>query len=602
MFRTSINSLAKRPLFFIAILALLNSGKIIFARDIYWDDNCWFLSLYSGRNLHEFLSTGLYELRRVPQGTLMYYFFSLHKNTDYFYLVGHSVNLLTQVLTPCVLFLFVRNLFKQETLPAVLIAAVSIMYPIDMTLPIFSNSNYRVSLLLTTISFYLTERALRMDIKWSLLVLAAALSAWVQCFMLEAMVAFEPARVFLIGYLFSQKGLDRKTTIKKTAIFSIPFLIPLVPVVYYKLHYKPYGVYEKIYPPDPLFFLRWKLHLGMIKHFLLTNWGYLIKKSIMYPGKYMQQMMIWSLGLSCVGAVLSYSVLKKLPLNEFIRSTGERFGESFRKQWHSKKSLLLLGLLFLVPPVVMYELFGRVPIPGLESRHGIGIQTGFAFVWGLSLYFFLRVICSTRRIGIILISSLIALGVFFNNVNLDIAYDAERKQADFWKAFTRRFPTLPEQATFLFVLDFFVSKENDAPMWVSHMEFDQYYDIEFPLNMLYAKSRKEEEFLRYSAIPVRWWDKVGQILRNKDISKGKLEFNTGHHGKRTINFENVIVIGYDGQNIQVNRENLERFGFHSKIIDKDFPRLPKTPAQYPLRYKIRGFSDTNNHFDQRVLR
>ena len=100
---------------FIVILASLSYSRVFGIQDIFWDDNCWLLATYSSNNLGEFLNAGLLQLRREFMGVWMYFLLDLHKNTEYFYLVINSVNMITQVITPLFLFLFLKNLSKQHT-------------------------------------------------------------------------------------------------------------------------------------------------------------------------------------------------------------------------------------------------------------------------------------------------------------------------------------------------------------------------------------------------------------------------------------------------------------------------------------------------------
>ena len=90
---------------FIAFLAILSFGRIWFLRDVVWDDNCWLLSVYSTKNLEGFLNTGYVELRRVLHGTFVYYFLKIHKNSDYVYLIWHSINIFIQIASPVFLYL-----------------------------------------------------------------------------------------------------------------------------------------------------------------------------------------------------------------------------------------------------------------------------------------------------------------------------------------------------------------------------------------------------------------------------------------------------------------------------------------------------------------
>ena len=106
----------------ITLFVALSYARLWTIRDGIWDDNCWLLSAYATENLGQFLETGFAELRRVGYGIFLYFFFGLHRDSDYFYAVLHSLNLLTQIGTPWLIYLLVRSLFPAYSLYAVLSA------------------------------------------------------------------------------------------------------------------------------------------------------------------------------------------------------------------------------------------------------------------------------------------------------------------------------------------------------------------------------------------------------------------------------------------------------------------------------------------------
>ena len=63
--------------------------------------------------------------------------------------------------------------------------------------------SYRIAIMLTLISLYLTVKAFAKDNPKYLLFLIALLIAGVSYYIfMEASVVFEPARLFIIGYVF----------------------------------------------------------------------------------------------------------------------------------------------------------------------------------------------------------------------------------------------------------------------------------------------------------------------------------------------------------------------------------------------------------------
>ncbi|MDO9287744.1 MAG: hypothetical protein Q7T83_03015, partial [Thermodesulfovibrionales bacterium] len=79
-------------------------------------------------------------------------------------------------------------------------------------MPYVTAVNYRLATLLIIFSFYLTERALAKDkVRW-FFILTGLLSAGFSYYVLmELTVVFEPIRLFVIGYIFYNKGIGRNS-------------------------------------------------------------------------------------------------------------------------------------------------------------------------------------------------------------------------------------------------------------------------------------------------------------------------------------------------------------------------------------------------------
>lgn len=546
----------------IGILAVLSYGRILFLHNVYEDDNCWLLSIYASNNLSEFLNTGITELGRIPQGTFLYYFLKLHKTTDYAYWIWQSINLLIQIASPIFLFFFAKNLFKGKQPLAFLIACSLIIYPIDTTIPIFSNIYYRIGMLLTMLSFYLTVKALTDNIRWTFLVFALVLSGISHYILTEGTVALEPARFATVGYIFYKKGMKSKPLIKKSLAIWSPFFILCIPLIIYKLTFKPYGIYEGTYSSSFSFILDWQLQKQFLKILLLHNWYALSRL-------YSSFATFWTILLGSSAIVIAYLFFRRSnsSCDEDLRIIKKGENNLFlmlKENITSVAIVFILGVIFLVPPILMYELAGRVPIFGVNSRHGIVLQIGYSFFLGGLLYIAFNILRNAYpklRAAAILIVVFIGLGVFFNNINLDLYFDSWQKQKQFWQVFTKQFPSLPEQATF-----FIDAREKNQPY---SYNLDTSYDFELPLNLLYAKSDNPEEFRKHRVLAPDEW----QIIE-KHIDKPNVPFERlTHWGKDVVKANELIIIKYRDNEFLVNRQI-------SPMV---------TAVSYPLRYKLKGF-------------
>lgn len=563
------------PVLIISVLAILSYVRIIFLQDVFEDDNAWLLSIYASSNLSEFLNTGWFELRRVPQGVFLYYFLGAHRLFDNPYILWQSLNLLIQVASPLLLYYFLNNLIKNKYL-AFLSACSFIVYPIDTTLPVFSNFYYRLGIMLTITSFYFTERGLSKDIRWVFLFISFLLSGISHYILIEGTIALEPARLFFIGYIFYNKGILSKNIIKKTLIIWLPFFLLCIPLIIYKLIFKPYGIYAGMYKTDISFLLNFKMHRELVKMLLFGNW------KIMFS-KHLSHLSVWSILSGLFAIALSIYMFRRYDVS--VKLNLKSSNQAHSNVGANGRSLLLifivLGVVLLIPPVIMYGLAGRVPNFGPNSRHGIILQMGYAIILGNILYAIYR--RASKGSGLLganlFIAIFFALGVFLNNINLDIYFSVWKKQKDFWQAFAKRFPTLPEKANFFIVVD------PDRPM--DHLNLDTSYDLEFVINMLYAQSKDPERFRNYRVIARDEWKSLeGHVEKSHNAFK-----RPSHWGEDIFDLKDIVVIHYIKNEILVNREIIEQYSdipLYRILADKNFPELPES-ASYPLRKKLAGF-------------
>lgn len=557
-------------------LALFSYTRILFLQNVFEDDNAWLLSVYASSNLSEFLNTGWIELRRIPQGVFLYYFLGAHRLFDNPYILWQSLNLLIQVVSPLLLYYFLNNLIKDRYL-AFLSACCFIVYPIDTTLPVFSNIYYRIGIMLTITSFYFTERGLSKNIRWVFLFISFLLSGISHYILIEGTIALEPARLFFIGCIFYNKGITSKDLIKKALIVWLPFFLLCIPLIIYKLIFKPYGIYADMYKTDISFLLNFKMHRELVKMLLFTNW------KIMFS-KYLSHLTVWSMLSGLLTAAVVIYMLRRSDVSGKLNLKMSNQAHSHSNVRANGFSPLLIfivfGIVLLIPPVIMYGLAGRVPNFGPNSRHGVILQAGYAIILGSILYAIYRK--ASKGSGLLVVNLFIAiffaLGIFFNNMNLDIYFGAWEKQKDFWQAFTKRFPALPEKA------DFIIYIRPNRPM--DTLNLDTSYDLEFAINMLYARSEDSKRFRNYKVISLDEWKALeGHVEKSDKVFK-----RPSHWGDDVFDLKEIVVIYYSKNKLLVNHEVIEQYPdvTYRILADKNFLELPES-ASYPLRKKLAGF-------------
>lgn len=586
----SIYNVDSRYLLGIVLLAIAAAGRVVFVHDIISDDNNWLRSIYSTDGLRAFLDTGFFEMRRPVLGSYLYSLFWLHKHTEWFFTAWHALNLLTVIATPVVLYLFMRSFLNGNRVLALFISIAFVAFPLDHTLAYASANNYRVGLLCGLLSLYLTDRHLtnRTASPLQLALSLAALATGTYVF-IEALVALELGRLLVISRrLDDRSGNKGSALILPTLRAWTPYALLLLPLVLYKLGYKPYGIYEGLYRLDPLALVDLQSNLVTFAHFLFFPW--FIFASQLDVARLPSILSGLAAALSVWFVLPNIVVAKQDALTSPASGASTGWRDIWKGVWRKYRIVPILGVLFLVPATLLFQLAGRPVKWGLYSTHAVLAQVGYSILLGFLFYllFLTWRNMPTRRWAIrAAIPLVLGTGVFFANVNLDIYLQTMEAKNRFWQSFTQRFTTLPEKADFVFDIRI-GSLYIDGPHY--------YYEYEFPLNLLYARSDQPHEFQRYRVYTSR---ELLHTLRRAGLSvenlrEGYLERKTWH-GTDTINPWKFIVVQYRNNVLRVNREILDANPDtpYRALLDKPFPALPVPAVSYPLRGKQPGF-ETNN--------
>lgn len=557
------------PFLLICITAILSYGRIWFVQDVIWDDNSWLLSIYASGDLWQFLNTGFVEARRVLLGAFLYGLFGLHRDTTYFYPVWHALNLLTLSVPPLLLYLMLRELFPARQRLALLVALAFVVFPLDFTLPYASGINYRLGLLFSLVSLYLTvvsvtpERTRR---AWFAAALAtAAISYYV---FMEAAVALEPARLYLIARRRHDPAVSRRDWAHRTLGTGAWFALACAPLVFYKLAFKTYGLYAGIYGFDPAFLLRFWDIAKAAGHFVFSDWFILAHHLGTAAGA--------TYLAGTLGVLAAFTLLRRLAVADLPREPRKPFWD--REMAH----FLALALLLALPPALLFHAFNRPISWGMNSTHAVLSQAGYAMLLGIVLHVGMNRNGQQRSRWIVAAMALwIGAGVFFNNLNTDQYRESWVQQSRFWRAFMERFPALPERATFFF----------DVQDGALYSDLVNYYDFEFQLNLLYATSAEPAAFRRYKA-----YTAVELVETRGKSSEELLRADTierlTHLGPDQLQPAEFIAVRYRNGKLLVNGEitRTDPGVSYRTWADKPVPTSPPSPASYPLRGKL-GFAN-----------
>ena len=577
---TKTNERSRKPELFIPTIIFLSLASFVRVWSMHgtmWDDNAWLMSVYATHGLEGFLDTGFTEMRRVPLGIFLYPLFWLYKNTDLYYVVWHSMNTLTQLGGPLLLYATCSRMFGNKLLAFFIAASLAVLY-LDQTLPYASAINYRLGLLLGIFSFYTTVRALQGDRPYLMLGTSLISAVLAYTVFMEAVMALEPGRFAVMLYMLSGKrGNNRWNLFRTTFLKWLPFLAVSVPFAIYKLMYRSYGIYAGIYEPDFLFLLDiWRIH-DLLAFIFFFQW---VIFSDHIASVSLESVLF---GIVSIIVLILLLVPRAKPNDRFsLLTAGSIKSSSGPADQQLARYALYIGLVLLVFPLMFFQFFRRPITWGIFSSHGTIPQLGYAIVAG-SIFFMLfnraakksltrlRVFCG----GLALFFS---LAIFFNNLNLDLYQESYQQQLTFWKRFTARFPTLPENATFLFDVK---DRTLYNPMY--------YYYYEFVVNLLYAESAAPNEFRRHRVTTFHelyWQNNIKNDTQLRSLTYTRRTL----WGKDQIDPGKFIWVYYDQDQLLVNDEILEKYpdSPYRLFLNKPVPVLPEQARKYPLRHKMLG--------------
>jgi hypothetical protein len=180
------------------------------------------------------------------------------------------------------------------------------------------------------------------------------------------------------------------------------------------------------------------------------------------------------------------------------------------------------------------------------------------------------------------VAGLLGLGVYYNNIVLDLFRDSSQRQIIFWKKFTDRFPALPAKADFLFDVD---EREPYSDLRI-------FFDFEVHLNLLYSRSVGDSEFRRYRVFTMEEYRNTASARKTARPDDSPIERHT-QWGPETLDPKEFVVIRYRDGKLLVNEEIRQHQKNNLVIpywnwLDGKTPSLPAS-GDYPLRYKVPGF-------------
>lgn len=587
------------------ILLLLSSLaflRVWFVGDIIWDDNFWAEAIYECQNDYDcFYRAGFLEMARPLLAPYIYSLFWLYRNTDYFYVIWHSIDTLTFLGSPLLLYFFLRNLFPEKQELAFFSASAFVVFHLDQTLAYAAATNYRIGLLLTIVSFFLTERAFQKNkVRTGYMIAAAIFAVVSHSVFIEATLTLEPARGLAIAYLIKARLALSRPVWRSTLRYWYLFVLLTLPIIAYKLLNQPEGFYGHMYSINPLFFLKWWETLVAAAHYLQFSWVVMLH--------YLDDITVtsWIFGFSAAGGC--YFLLYKsgeLPVFGKLRAELDHHPAKrvLRSAWRSDREFLQLGAVAFLLPTLFFQIVSRPPITIQQtfSSHAAISQIGYGMLagWLLAILYKASILRNQRDPWMkYLVAAIFGAGIFFNNATIDQYLKSWELQNRFWAAFTQRFPAVPDGKHFVI--------NATSTKFALYSDVNNILSLEFQLNLLYATSAYPLPFRRVTANTGEAWGGLVAVNMHNALQKKKskeevsatksrdyyhLEMvRKSYFGTDIIKSKDFIFVYYRDGVLLVNDEITKKYPdvAHKEWIDIPFPELPLPPSSYPLRYKMRG--------------
>jgi hypothetical protein len=325
----------------------------------------------------------------------------------------------------------------------------------------------------------------------------------------------------------------------------LPFLALAIPLVVYKLLFRPYGGYASSYALGLASYFNAEEVEAFWKFRKLEQWRVLGRLGKFAAGE--------TIRLAAVGGAFALCVSLWAG-----SAAGRRTEEKPSLARCSGGVLAAMATLIVVSMTFLMFLAHVPPRLGMHSSHATLMQPGFAILLGMGAYLLVGHAAWLGRVFLwpiaVVAAGVVTVGVYFINLDLDMYREATRQEDRFWREFQRRFPKLPERADFL-IDSHAISYHNNLPTYHEWEDLNTFYDLELRLVRLYDPPRpgsKHER--RYRVYHVE--EMMHRLRAEGPAIFGRKIVRKSHYGPELIDPAGMTVVLYRGGPLLVNREIL----------------------------------------------
>lgn len=554
----------------IAITALFCWGRLIGLEGMWQDDWAWTWHYFGSSSSSEFLEP-FRNMGHLIVGYIDYAFLMmLDTVSGKAPAVWHTIMFLVHTLNALVLYHIVRIISNNENLlPAFCMSALYLFSPAINNLYLMVQVSYEILILSYLLSLMFTLLAIKGDRFRPLYYLFSVSLAAVSMSGLESFIAVEFSRPFLICYLLTEGKKENLTPrFKKIFLYSAPFLAVALIFIIKRLTFVPAGGYTG-YNKLQIFSLEGmvetlRLLFLSLKHLFIKSWKVGIKR--------VNDLSVISIFfvLAAMGAYAALFIIRKSKV--FIASAADSVNKK------NLKFLALYGIAILLLGILPYNVVGKYPVYGLESRHVLIAKLGYP-IFALSL-FFLAGLWSIRikKALPFIFGVLLFAGLVSSHATIDQARQNWKDQRSIWWQFIWRAPDIKPN-TFMII---------DMP-WPESPGGGSYV-LPPAMNLAYAKSRDKTEIFSHYAYELRNAFRTDETNYRAIYNKEIVEFQT-FKGLTSFYPKNLIAASYQNGYLYINDEIAEPVSsdwsdveFMLSNVSEDRIIYKDTGAEFPYRW------------------
>ncbi len=555
----------------IVILSLLCWGRLIGLEGMWQDDWAWTWHYFGSSSLSEFIEP----FKNMGHIIVGYIDYALVMMLDV--LSGkapgmwHTAMFLVHTLNALVLYYIIKLICNNNnTLPALCVAALYLVSPAVNNLYLMVQISYELLVFFYLLSLLLTVIAVKTVRFRAIYYLLSVCFAAISMSGLESFIALEFSRPLLICYLLTEgKKGNLPLRFKNIFLFSAPFLAVAFVLIIKRLSFVPEGGYTG-YNELQIFSLEGIVDtLGLLllslKHLFIQSWKLGIKR--------IDNLSVISIFfiLAAMGAYAGLFIIRKSRV--FIASETDRIEKK------NLKLLALYGAAILLLGLLPYNVVGKYPVYGLDSRHATIAKVGYP-IFAISLFY----LTATWSIRIkkalpLIFGALLFAGLVSSHATIDQARQDWEHQRSIWWQFIWRAPDIKPN-TFMII---------DMP-W-SEAPGGGSYVLPPAMNLAYASSRDKTEIFSHYAYELRNAFRTDETNYRAIYDKDVVEFQS-YRGLMRFYPKNLIAASYQDGYLYINDE-IKEPGY-SEWSDVEF--MISNAARDRITYE-----DTRSNFPYRWI-